>query len=523
MLNVFKNFSQFIKLTKFAKKTRAQILENKSVESIKNEKIIFCPFNSTILNLLRESIIAGACEKKGAQVSFFQFDLEGEAIDFLYNESSLKFKIYYKLGQYFYKKNKLKLHRLSECNPYQNKSEIKALINKTPTKELKSFVYKGIEIGRYAIASSIRHYMAPFPLWDNPEFEKWVRDFVFTGCLIADGFGNLLDQEKPDKIVTSHAIYISWGVLYDVARARGYNVDVYNGSYRKNTLRFYKNAPNAPFPIAEWPMFENTELNEKELQILDSYTASREDQKDDNISLFSGDSDYSIVDEFVQKAKTKGAKLTCLFTNSSWDAYAHANNCPFSSMEEWLLETIEHLRKQPNIFAIVKAHPAEVFHKVPDDFRVKTFVPKNLPENILFIDENANIKPFYLYNIIDFGIIHLSTVCIEMALKEIPVLTSGANSHYSNKGFTIDPISKEEYFSTLNALGEGYNTFKPNVKSAKNYMYYRFFREAIPFDVVEIQNGEYTLPKGYINNFKGINTIAEGIVNDKKFIFDWSE
>ncbi len=54
-------------------------------------------------------------------------------------------------------------------------------------------------------------------------------------------------------------------------------------------------------------------------------------------------------------------------------------------------------------------------------------------------------------------------------------------------------------------------------------MYYRFFREAIPFDVLEIQNGKYSIPKGDITNFKGINTIAEGIVNDKKFIFDWSE
>ena len=523
MLKQIKRNSQFIKLTHFTKKVRSQILGNKTSEPIKNEKIIFCPLNSTILNLLRESILAAACERKGAKVSYFMYDLYPGAIDFLYSEPKIKYKIYYALGKYFYKANKLRFHLLSKQNPYKNEAEIKEIIKSIPTKELEEFEYKKIKIGSYAVASSIRKYLAPFPLWDDPKFEKWVRDFIFTGCIIADGFEHLLDTEKPDKIVMSHAIYISWGVIFDVARHKGYDVDVYNSSYRKNTIRVYKNVPGAPFPEAEWPAFENVELNSKELKLLDGYIESRTDQKDDQISLFSGDSDYSVVDEFIKRGKAKGAKITCIFSNISWDAYAFANDCPFETMENWLIETVEYLKESPNIFAIVKAHPAEIFHKVPEDFRVKNSVPKDLPENILFVDEHANIKPFCLYDRIDFGIIHLSTVCIEMALKNIPVLTSGAESHYSNKNFTIDPKSKEEYFKTLDALGESTYGFKPDINSARKYMYYRFFREAIPFEALEIQNGKYTIPKGYINKFKGIEIMAEGFVNNKRFIFDWAE
>ena len=522
MLHLFKSKLQFLKLTFFASKVRKAILSKKEDKDILNEKILFCPFNSSILNLFRESVIAAACEKKGADVAFFQYDLSHGAIDFLYDQPKYKFKLYYWFGKLFYIKNKLSVYQLSKYNPYINKDQIKRTIDKTPVDKLGEFKYKNIKIGQYAIASSIRFFLSPFPLWDNKNFVKWVRDFIYTGCVIADGFLNIIDKEKPNKIVTSHAIYISWGVLYDVARMNGINVDVYNGSYRKNTLRFYHNERNAPFPIAEWPSFENRELNNKELNILNNYIESREDQKNDNIQLFSENSDYTTIDDFVKKAKNKNAKIACLYTNISWDAYAHANDCPFESMEEWLIETIEHLKNMPNLYVILKAHPAEVYHKVPDKFRVKNFIPDNLPDHILFVNENANIRPFYIYDIIDFGIIHLSTVCIEMALKNIPVLTSGGNSHYSNKNFTIDPKSKQEYFQHLMDLASGKSTFKPDIEIAKKYMFYRFFREAIPFEALEIQNGKYNIPKEFPEKLSGINLITEGIVNNEKFIFDWT-
>ena len=42
-----------------------------------------------------------------------------------------------------------------------------------------------------------------------------------------------------------------------------------------------------------------------------------------------------------------------------------------------------------------------------------------LNSNIIFVNEKANLKPFWIYERIDFGLIHLSTVAIEMAFKMI--------------------------------------------------------------------------------------------------------
>ena len=83
-------------------------------------------------------------------------------------------------------------------------------------------------------------------------------------------------------------------------------------------------------------------------------------------------------------------------------------------------------------------------------------------------------------------LIHISTVAIEMALKNIPVLTSGAEGHYSNKGFTLDPVSKADYFKKLNDLITGKLQYSPNIEDARRYMFFRFFREALPFDIIEL-------------------------------------
>ena len=182
------------------------------------------------------------------------------------------------------------------------------------------------------------------------------------------------------------------------------------------------------------------------MKLVNSYIKSRETQKDDNISLF-GEEDNISSDIMNFITKYKEEKIFCLFTNIAWDAFAFSEDKKFDSMNEWIKETINFFNKRNDAALIIKIHPAEVFHKTPLAYRVKTYLDTlTLNKNILIINETESVKPFSLYNKINFGLIHISTVGIEMALQNISVLTSGTKGHYSNKGFTIDPISKKDYF-----------------------------------------------------------------------------
>ena len=65
---------------------------------------------------------------------------------------------------------------------------------------------------------------------------------------------------------------------------------------------------------------------------------------------------------------------------------------------------------------------------------------------------------------------------------------------------------------------------------AKKYAYHFFFRRMIPINLIEVRDAKYEdfiinkssiskiFPKG--NSDKGINTICEGILNNKSFTYD---
>jgi hypothetical protein len=484
-------------------------------------KILFCPLNGTTINTIREEIIALSCKMRGADVSMLYLDTNIPISEF-YN-SNIKKLIYNEK----IKKNIIHARKLGITTYKTSDYDLKNKEAEIPLhpESLKSLRYKGILIGDLIVASTVRTYLSNGPDWNNPDFIKTTRKVLKSAQMLTNLYNKLLDEIKPDKLVMSHGIYISWGILFRLARKKGIAVDVYGSSYRKDTLRFYHNTPNAPIPEGEWKSFKSKDLNNKQINLVNSYIKSRETQKDDNISLFDEEDNVSTnTINFLEKYKEK--KIFCLFTNIAWDAFAFSEDQKFDSMNQWIKETIDFFNKRNDAALIIKIHPAEVFHKTPLEYRVRTYLDTlTLNKNILIINETERVKPFYLYNKINFGLIHISTVGIEMALQNISVLTSGAKGHYSNKGFTIDPISKEDYFNKLKQLISKELVFSPDIETAKKYMYFRFFREAINFDLINTHDTSTinSINIHSINDLEkgkneSLDIICSGILNNSKFI-----
>lgn len=502
--------------------------ENKN----KYTNILFCPFNGTELNNTRESILAVACKYRGANPSLLQFDLHDINPDFIrVNPILFNKKAYYKNAREWTKPWGIHLHLFSQFDPNINISQIKNEVALLNAKEILDYTCNEVLIGDLVQASTIRFFLSFGPEWDKARFLKKAREFLVVGIVLTEYYAEILKQLQIDKIVTSHGAYTSWGPLYKLAKKQNIPIDIYNGSYKKDTLRFYHNVPSAPFPKGEWNKFKPIPLTVDENNILDNYIHSRDTQSEDSISLFlEEDTTNNYLTNFIEKAKKEGLSLACLFTNIAWDAFMFKNkDNAFKGMIDWLLKTIEFYNKNKNAYLIIKAHPAEKFLNTPHKYRIKSVIPAKLPNNILFLDEMADIKPFNIYPHLDFGIIHISTVCIEMALQNIPVITSGADGHYSNKGFTIDPSSQQEYFSIINKLINKDINFQPNIEQARRYLYYRFFREAIPFEFLTLE--KLKIKKIKIKKIQdlspnknyGLDVICEGVLNDESFTYDWTK
>ena len=491
---------------------------------IKNKKILFCPFAPHHLNIIREGIWAHACKLRGAEVKMLTYDLFLDAIDFINPNIKKDLSVSYKISKKLY--NIIKLPYITMSSYFNKSSDLAYDFNNLEPVDIENLNHKGIVLGDLVIASSVRYFFCNGPEWDNPEFLNKARQFARSAVILTDIFESILLKEKPDKIVSSHGIYVSWGTLFRMARKMNIPIDIYGASYRKNTLRFYHNAPNAPFPVGEWNSFKNIELSKEETNRVDEYFASRSSQSQDSVTLFTENSDFpDSLNKFITKSKADNKKLFCLFSNISWDAYMFKDStATFSSMTEWLSFTIKQFLDNTNHNLIIKAHPAEKYFKVNDKYCLRSFIPKNLTPNIFFIDNDQNVKSFDLYPLIDIGLTYLSTVSIEMAMNNIPVITAGIGGQYSNKGFTIDPNSKNEYFSLIDGFSNQQTTFVPDLSMAKKYMYFRFFREAIGeklIDVVKYKVSSIKLKNHedlIIGKDTTLDIICEGFLNDKPFI-----
>ena len=201
---------------------------------------------------------------------------------------------------------------------------------------------------------------------------------------------------------------------------------------------------------------------------------------------------------------------------------AEANS--FNTMTDWIAYTIDLFRNKPDATLIVKAHPAENFHKVPEKYRVKSYIPKDLPDNIIFLDENARVKPFDLYPLIDLGLTYISTVALEMAILNIPVLTAGVGGQYSNKGFTIDPDNIDDYRKKIDEIISNKLKYKPNVETAKRYLHFRLFKESHPLNVINLDG--YNIESFKFKscedlkpgNDKTLDILCNGFLNDDNFV-----
>lgn len=491
------------------------------------------------LFIMREGLIGYGLKMRGAKVSYVLCDALLTACISSYDKLSGKpdCSKCFQPGKKKYDDFGLDSIVLSKYIDDNKKDELYKLAHGCGKEEIFSLKYLGLDMGKYAFSSIVRRALTPSIDLDNPVYENKARDYLYATLLLTEVTTNMLDELKPDKIFVSHAMYSTWGPVFDVGRKKGIAVDSFGRAYRKDALKLFHNESFSPYPIGMWDKYKDKPLTDKENELLDTYFLTRATQKEDNIQLFKDTktdlSSLPGLTEWLDTARAENAKLFGMFTNCDWDAAMMSTGGKFENMLEWILETVTFFIEHPEHKLLLKTHPAELLGNMttPEEYRVVTFLRKNfgdLPSNIFLLPPESTVKPFDIYGFLDFGLIHTSTVSIEMAFNGITVLTSGGGGHYSDKGFTIDPVSKDDYFLKLNGLMNGEVKFKPDIESARRYMFYRFFRECVSSDKISMKHweddyGQMPPLKDLLpGKNKGVDIICNGILNDAEFIYDYN-
>ncbi len=127
-------------------------------------------------------------------------------------------------------KNALNLDCISYCQ-YISESDIKEIkekVKKLDEKDLLNYEYLGINVGRHAHASAIRHFLFGKLDLSNPSHIAFLRKkliYAMISTKIAEG---LVIKEKPDVIFMLHGIYSTWGTFLHYFRSKGIDTIVYS-------------------------------------------------------------------------------------------------------------------------------------------------------------------------------------------------------------------------------------------------------------------------------------------------------
>ncbi|HSL27826.1 MAG TPA: hypothetical protein VK900_01400, partial [Anaerolineales bacterium] len=176
--------------------------------------------------------------------------------------------------------------------------------------------------------------------------------------------------------------------------------------------------------------------------------------------------------------------VVLLAANVLGDSLTLGRNIFAESMSAWITRTVQYFANRPDVQLVIRVHPGEKL--VPQAKSMGTVVREALPEmpgHIHLIDALDNVNTYDLIEIADLGLAYTTTVGVETAMNGIPVVSCG-ETHYRGRGFTLDPDSWEEYFSTLeNVLADlpGHRLSEEQVAKAWNYAYRFFFEYPRPF------------------------------------------
>jgi len=402
-----------------------------------------------------------------------------------------------------------------------------------------NYEFLGVNIGKH-IYSAVLRYTLCGTIGEDEESRRICSDFMTAGLMmgrIAENMlnrlkpdriaENMLNRLKPDTVVLHHGIYLTTGIFSDFARKRGIHVVVFTPAYRKNTYLFSHDATYHKTLQAETAdVWESLPFGAREQKQLDEYLHSRRWGSQDFITYHPNPMEdrQKIVDELGLDPSRKTAGL---FSNLVWDGQVVFFDQAFSSMLDWILQTIRYFSEHGDRQLIVRIHPAEVKGAVQTRQKLLGEIEKvfpGLPENIKIINSDSDISTYTLGELIDAALVYTTKVGLEFAVMGLPVIVAG-EAFYRNKGFTSDVETAGQYFELLDRMDGLARNDPERIDRARRYAYYYFFRRFIPFSYTRNRtwnnvtglkiDSARELGEGSDEN---LDLICEGILNSKPFV-----
>ncbi len=360
------------------------------------------------------------------------------------------------------------------------------------TAELMSATYGDWRVGEWVRLSVQSHLRNSELDVSDPETERALRSYAYSGLIACFALHRLLQDSAPDLLLLFNGRQSSTRVALELARARGIRVIVHERGLRRETLMLVENATCLSLdPIRRyWREWQAVPLTSAELEHAAGVMADREH----------GNTGWTQFTPAPQPAGEVLAKLGLraerplwvLFTSSDDEVAGNEDHrSPFASQLAWIERTVEHARRNAQIDLIIRVHPNTGSRRSGGVNRVQLAqmqrLSENLPANVRVVDADVEISSYSLMELCTVGLVWVSTVGLELACKGKEVVVAAGN-YVSGTSFvrTVeDAADYEQMLDSLLLLAPGCVSAQIR-RLALRLTYGLFFRLRIEFPLVEM-------------------------------------
>ena len=400
----------------------------------------------------------------------------------------------------------------------------------TPFSEIRGFVYEGVSVGEHAYAGCLR-YFARGDLNGEEWGERILRRYLESSMLTVFAVSRLLEENEYDVACFHHGIYVPQGLITQVCQRKRVRVVTWNPAYRKNTFVFSHGDTYHHTMISEpTQSWEQMPWDDVHRQAIQRYLDSRRRGTEDWIWFH--DTPEEQQDKIEMETGIDFSKPCIgLFTNVMWDAQLHYRSNAFSSMLEWVTESIRYFAGRPELECIIRIHPAEIRGAIPSrqpllEEIVKAF--PELPPNVKVIPPESQISTYAIMDRCNAVLIYNTKTGIEVSSQGIPVVVAG-EAWIRGKGIALDADDPTSYVEILDRLPFAEPMTDEQQDRALRYAYHFFFRRMIPLPFIHHVPGtsRYSARLADVARLSpgsepGLDVICDGILQGTPFNFGTS-
>jgi hypothetical protein len=367
--------------------------------------------------------------------------------------------------------------KLNKYITKKEKKEIICFLNSLPkslsVNDLMKMNWRGVNIGT-SIWSSIQRYCfigKPNELKLIPNTILY--EYVKSGLYIATSFDNLFKTKLFDLVLLNEVSYINWGLpmkfalkysIKVITLSHGYLGNKYIGINTYNNLNDIIIPCGVPNDIELDQIYSDSNLKNKYISIYNEFFGEFENKY------------KSLMNKLDLTSNSHNNKIqVVVFTHLCWDATLAYADKLFETFEDWLVETFNIARNNPNVNWVFKVHPheadlsmsprSESTSPIVNTYTFLKDLLNNYPSKNITIftkSDNMLILPYTNYCVSVLG-----TCRYELTSLGIPVILA-EKSMNKNNGFSICASSIKAYNRILNNISS-YSINEEQIELAKIY------------------------------------------------------